>query len=64
MAKGPRVYEMKLPMVAHVDATPSQYSKTHLLCINPLKYIGNVLAGYWLNGMKMRGIGTNGSQTG
>ena len=63
LAPGPRVYEMKLPMVARNDATPSQYSNTHSLMVKPLKNMGNVLAGYWLNGMKMGGTGLYGSDT-
>jgi hypothetical protein len=43
-------YEMRLSKLACIDATPSQYSKTPIYGIKPLKYMGNVLARYWLIG--------------
>jgi hypothetical protein len=45
---GVSLYEMRLCMLAHIDATISQYSKTHSFAIKPLKYMWNVSRGIGL----------------
>jgi hypothetical protein len=54
--------EMRLRDTKIMPRTPkSQYSNTPFIVFNPLKYIGNVLAGYWLIGGK-KGLWLNGTK--